>query len=95
MCVCVSVCVCPLSDEASVRPENAVMCSAGSEGQKFRGVFSETVPLLRSSAPSLDGHTAGLPFVLQRTRMGIVHTQVRRDASYAIVVSSPGVLALR
>ena len=38
---------------ASVRPENAVTYSAGNEGQKFCGVFSETAPLQRSSTPSI------------------------------------------
>ena len=38
---------------ASVRPENAVTYSAGNEGQKICGVFSETAPLQRSSTPSV------------------------------------------
>ena len=38
---------------ASVRPENAVTYSAGNEGQKICGVFSETTPLQRSSTPSV------------------------------------------
>ena len=38
---------------ASVRPENAVTYSAGNEGQKICGVFSETAPLQRSSSPSV------------------------------------------
>ena len=51
--VCVCVCVClsvkqHLTYGASVRPENAVTYSAGNEGQKFCGVFSETAPLQRS-----------------------------------------------
>ena len=45
--VCVCVCVClsvksHLTSGASVRPENAVTHSAGNEGQKFCGLFSET-----------------------------------------------------
>ena len=38
---------------ASVRPENAVTYSAGNEGPKICGVFSETAPLQRSSTPSV------------------------------------------
>ena len=38
---------------ASVRPENAVTYSAGNEGQKICGVFSETAPLQRSSTHSV------------------------------------------
>ena len=53
-----SVCVCVcfkshLTYGASVRPENAVTYSAGNEGQKICGVFSETAPLQRSSTPSV------------------------------------------
>ena len=51
-----------LTSGASVRPENAVTYSAGDEGQKICGVFSETAPLQRSSTPPLYGHTCGLPF---------------------------------
>ena len=58
--VCVSVCLCVcvsvkshLTYGASVRPENAVTYSAGNEGQKICGVFSETAPLQRSSTPSV------------------------------------------
>ena len=75
---------------ASVHSKNTAMYSAGNEGQKFCGVFSETVPLQRSSAPSHDGHTAGQPFFLHRTRMHIFHTQVLKfdssqcDAPYPI-----------
>ena len=50
--VCVSVCLCVcvsvkshLTYGASVRPENAVTYSAGNEGQKICGVFSENAPL--------------------------------------------------
>ena len=52
LCVCLSV-KSHLTLEASLCPENAVMYSAGNEGQKVFGVFSETAPLLRSSAPSI------------------------------------------
>ena len=47
VCVCLSVKQ-HLTYGASVRPENAVTYSAGNEGQKFCGVFSETAPLQRS-----------------------------------------------
>ena len=47
-----------LTLEVSLRPENAVMYSAGDEGQKIHGVFSETVLLPRLSAPSL-----GQPYI--------------------------------
>ena len=57
MCVCVSV-KSHLTSGASVRPENAATYSAGNEGQKLCGVFSENVQLQRSSVPSLDGHTS-------------------------------------
>ena len=50
--VCVSV-KSHLTYGASVRPENAVTYSAGNEGQKNCGVFSETAPLQRSSTPSV------------------------------------------
>ena len=53
--VCLSV-KSHLTSGASVRCENAAIYSAGNEGQKSCGVFSETVPLQRSSGPSLDGH---------------------------------------
>ena len=48
--VCLSVCVSVkshLTYGASVHPENSVTYSAGNEGQKYCGVFSETVPLQR------------------------------------------------
>ena len=56
VCLCVCVCVSVkshLTYGASVRPENAVTYSAGNEGQKICGVFSETAPLQRSSTPSV------------------------------------------
>ena len=79
--VCLFLCVCVsgkshLTSEASVRRENAATYSAGNEGQNVCGVFSEKVQLQRSSVPSLDGHTSGQPFFLQKTRMRIVDTRV-------------------
>ena len=52
MCVCVSV-KSHLTSGASVRSENVVRKSAGNEGQNICGIFSDTAPLPRSSAPSL------------------------------------------
>ena len=70
--VCVSV-KSHLTSGASVRPENAVTYSAGNEGQKICGVFSETAPLQRSSTPSVDGHTYSRPFFLRKAaRMRII-----------------------
>ena len=48
LCVCLSV-KSHLTYGASVRPENAVTYSAGNEGKKICGVFSENASLLRSS----------------------------------------------
>ena len=61
---------------ASVRRENAATYSAGNEGQNVCGVFSENVQVQKLSATSLDGHTSGRPFFLQRTRMRIVDALV-------------------
>ena len=62
-----------LTSGASVRPENAVTYSAGNEGQKICGVFSETAPLQISSTPSVDGHTYSRPFFLRKAaRMRII-----------------------
>ena len=47
---------------ASVRPENAVTYSAGNEGKKICGVFSENAPLLRSSGVAVVFHTFRWPF---------------------------------
>ena len=44
LCVCVSV-KSHLTYGASVRPENAVTYSAGNEGKKNCGFFSENAPL--------------------------------------------------
>ena len=74
--VCLSVCLSVkshLTFGASVRPENAVTYSAGNEGQKICGVFSETAPLQRSSTPSFDGHTYSRPFFLRKAaRMRVI-----------------------
>ena len=58
VCVCVSV-KSHLTSGASVCPENTVTYSAGNEGQKICGVFSETTPLRRSSTPSIESHSVG------------------------------------
>ena len=47
-----------LTSGAFVHRENAAKYSAGNEGQNICGVFSETAPLQRSSAPSL-----GWPYI--------------------------------
>ena len=47
-----------ITSGASVCQENAVTHSAGNEGQKICGIFSETAPLPRSSTPSL-----GWPYI--------------------------------
>ena len=47
---------------ASVRPENAVIYSAGNGGQTFCGGFPETAPLQRSNTPSAKGHMNSRPF---------------------------------
>ena len=73
--MCVSV-TSHLTSGASDRHENTAKYSAGNQGQKICGVFSENVQLQRSSATFLDGHTLGQPFFLQRTCMHIVDTQV-------------------
>ena len=72
--VCVSV-KSHLTYGASVRPENAVTYSAGNEGQKICGVFSEKAPLLRSSGVAVVFHTFRWPFFfiakVVRMRIGI------------------------
>ena len=72
--VCVSV-KSHLTYGASVRPENAVTYSAGSEGQKICGVFSETAPLQRSSTPSVVRLMRSRPLRKMRMRMSspVVH----------------------
>ena len=59
--VCLSV-KSHLTSGVSVLPENTVTYSAGNEGQKICGVFSETTSLRRSSTPSIESHTYGRPF---------------------------------
>ena len=69
LCVCLSVKQ-HLTYGASVRPENAVTYSAGNEGQKICGVFSETAPLQRSSTPSVVRLMRSRPFLsLLKMRM--------------------------
>ena len=53
VCVCVSPVKSHLTSGASVCHENAATYSAGNEGQKNCGIFSETAPFPRSSTPSL------------------------------------------
>ena len=62
MSVCLSV-KSHLTYGASVRPENAVTYSAGNEGQKICGVFSEDAPLLRSSRVAVVFHNLGGHFL--------------------------------
>ena len=80
---------------ASVRPENAVTYSAGNEGQKICGVFSETAPLQRSSTPSVVRpcvQSAIFPCVFSCTRMRIsrVYTRMihRRGFSTLVLFTS-------
>ena len=69
VCVCLSV-KSHLTSGASVRPENAVTYSAGDEGQKFCGVFSETASLQRSSTPAVVRLMRSRPFLsLLKMRM--------------------------
>ena len=75
MSVCLSV-KSHLTSGASVHRKNAATYSAGNEGQKICGVFSETAPLQRSSAPSLGRPYINGPFLLLITHMPIVHMQV-------------------
>ena len=71
--VCLSVCLSVrYTSGASFRPENAVTYSAGNEGQKICGVFSETAPLQRSSIPSNDGNMYRRPFFVRKARMRII-----------------------
>ena len=78
MCVCLSV-KSHLTSGTFVCGENAATYLANNEGQKICGVFSENVVLQRLSGPSLDGHTVGRPFFVQRRCMRIVDTQVDRS----------------
>ena len=82
VCVCVSV-KSHLTYGASVRPENAVTYSAGNEGQKICGVFSEDAPLLRSSEVVVVFHTFRWPFffIAKAARMHIgIHSYACRTA---------------
>ena len=84
--VCLSV-KSHLTYGASVRPENAVTYSAGNEGQKMCGVFSETAPLQRSSTPSVVRpcvQSAIFPCVFLDTRM--IH---RRGFSTLVLFINP------
>ena len=69
--VCLSV-KSHLTYGASVRPENAVTYSAGNEGQKICGVFSEDAPLLRSSGATVVFHTLGRHFSSKQKRCACV-----------------------
>ena len=67
----------------SVHPENAVTYSAGNEGQKICGVFSEDAPLLRSSGVAVVIHTFRWPFffIAKAVRMRIcIHSYGCRTA---------------
>ena len=84
VCVCVSVCLSVRlsvkshhTSGASVCRENAAKYSAGEEGQRICGVFSETAPLQRLSIPPLASHT------LRITCMRTVHTQVFQGSARA------------
>ena len=90
LCVCVSV-KSHLTYGASVRPENAVTYSAGNEGQKICGVFSETAPLQRSSTPSVVRpcvQSAIFPCVFSCTRMRIsrVYTRMIHRRGFSTLV---------
>ena len=65
--VCVSV-KSHLTYGASVRPENAVTYSAGNEGQKICGVFSETAPLQRYGTCCAVRYPCSRPFLLRGKR---------------------------
>ena len=87
--VCLSVCLLiksHLTYGASVRPENAVTYSAGNEGQKICGVFSEDAPLLRSSGATVVFHTFRSPFFFiakaMRMRIGIHSYGCRTAGEY-------------
>ena len=82
MSVCLSV-KSHLTYGASVRSENAVTYSAGNEGQKICGVFSEDAPLLRSSGVAVVFHTFRWPFffIAKAVRMRIgIHSYGCRTA---------------
>ena len=83
--VCLSV-KSHLTYGASIRPENAVMYSAGNEGQKICGVFAENAPLLRSSGAAVVFHTFRWPFFfvakVMRMRIGIHGYACRTAGEY-------------
>ena len=85
VCVCLSV-KSHLTYGASIRPENAVTYSAGNEGQKICGVFSENAPLLRSSGAAVVFHTFRWPFFfiarVVRMRIGIHSYDCRTAGEY-------------
>ena len=60
VCVCVSV-KSHLTSGASVRPENTVTYSAGNEGQKICGDFSEIAPLQRYTASCIVWYCSDIP----------------------------------
>ena len=67
----------------SVHPENAATYSAGNEGQKICGVFSENAPLLTSSGVAVVFHTFRWPFFFTAkvVRMRIdIHSYAYRTA---------------
>ena len=82
----VCLCVSHLTYGASVRPENAVTYSAGNEGQKICGVFSEDAPLLRSSGATVVFRTFRSPFFFiakaMRMRIGIHSYGCRTAGEY-------------
>ena len=93
--VCLSVCLSVrYTSGASFRPENAVTYSAGNEGQKICGVFSETAPLQRSSIPSNDGNTYRRPFFVRKARMRIIvfYKVLLRSLCCARAIVAPRVL---
>ena len=80
--VCVSVCLSHLTYGASVRPENAVTYSAGNEGQKICGVFSEDAPLLKSSEVAVVFHTFRWSFFF-------IANVVRMRIGLAVMLAEP------
>ena len=80
---------------ASVRPENAVTYSAGNEGQKICGVFSEDAPLLRSSGVAVVFHAFRWPFffIAKAVRMRIgIHSYGSRTTQLAQRLSTTSAL---
>ena len=80
LCVCVSV-RSHLTYGASVS-ENAVTYSAGNEGQKICGVFSENAPLLRSSGVAVVFHTFMWPFFF-------IAKVVRMRIGFTVMLAEP------